>query len=129
MNLRDLKYLVAVDDTRHFGHAAERCFVSQPTLSGQIKKLEEELGVTLFERTKRSVETTHLGEAIVEQARNVLEQADALQQLAQSHQDPLLGTLRMRACPDLKSLSHAIDTATAETAISADATSVIRRAD
>ena len=101
MNLRDLKYLVALADTCHFGQAAERCFVSQPTLSGQIKKLEEELGVTLFERTKRSVETTHLGEAIVEQARNVLEQADALQQLAQSHQDPLLGPLRMGAIPTL----------------------------
>ena len=65
MNLRDLKYLAAVADTHHFGQAAEQCFVSQPTLSGQIKKLEEELGVTLFERTKRSVETTHPGEAIV----------------------------------------------------------------
>ena len=72
MNLRDLKYLVAVADTHHFGQAAERCFVSQPTLSGQIKKLEEELGVILFERTKRSVETTHLGETIVAQARHCL---------------------------------------------------------
>lgn len=101
MNLRDLKYLVTVADTRHFGQAAERCFVSQPTLSGQIKKLEEELGVTLFERTKRSVETTHLGEAIVLQARQVLEQADALRQLAQSYQDPLVGPLRMGAIPTL----------------------------
>lgn len=101
MNLRDLKYLVAVADTRHFGQAAERCFVSQPTLSGQIKKLEEELGITLFERTKRSVETTHPGEAIVAQARRVLEQAEALQQLAQSHQDPLVGPLRMGAIPTL----------------------------
>ena len=101
MNLRDLKYLVAVADTHHFGQAAERCFVSQPTLSGQIKKLEEELGVTLFERTKRSVETTHLGEAIVAQARQVLEQADALRQLAQSNQDPLVGPLRMGAIPTL----------------------------
>lgn len=101
MNLRDLKYLVAVADTHHFGHAAERCFVSQPTLSGQIKKLEEELGVTLFERTKRSVETTPLGEAIVAQAKRVLEQADALRQLAQSHQDPLVGLLRMGAIPTL----------------------------
>jgi LysR family hydrogen peroxide-inducible transcriptional activator len=101
MNLRDLKYLVAVDDTRHFGRAAERCFVSQPTLSGQIKKLEEELGLILFERTKRSVETTHPGEAIVAQARRVLEQAEALQQLAQSHQDPLVGALRMGVIPTL----------------------------
>ncbi len=101
MNLRDLKYLVAVADTHHFGQAAKRCFVSQPTLSGQIKKLEEELGVTLFERTKRSVETTHLGEAIVAQARQVLEQADALRQLAKSHQDPLVGPLRIGVIPTL----------------------------
>jgi len=101
VNLRDLKYLVAVADTHHFGQAAEQCFVSQPTLSGQIKKLEEELGVILFERTKRSVETTQPGEAIVAQAMQVLEQADALQQLAQSHQDPLRGALRMGAIPTL----------------------------
>ena len=101
MNLRDLKYLVAVADTRHFGQAAERCFVSQPTLSGQIKKLEEELGIILFERSKRSVETSHPGEAIVAQARRVLEQADALLQLAQSHQDPLVGSLRMGIIPTL----------------------------
>ena len=101
MNLRDLKYLVALADTHHFGQAAERCFVSQPTLSGQIKKLEEELGVTIFERTKRSVETTHRGDAIVAQARQVLEQADALRQLAQSYQDPLDGPLRMGVIPTL----------------------------
>jgi LysR family hydrogen peroxide-inducible transcriptional activator len=101
VNLRDLKYLVALADTRHFGHAAERCCVSQPTLSGQIKKLEAELGVTLFERTRRSVQTTPLGEAIVERAGRILEQADALQQLAQSHTDPLLGPLRMGAIPTL----------------------------
>lgn len=101
MNLRDLKYLVVLADTRHFGQAAERCFVSQPTLSGQIKKLEEELGVTLFERTRRSVETTPLGVAIVERAKRVLEQADELQQLAHSNKDPLLGPLRMGAIPTL----------------------------
>jgi len=101
MNLRDLEYLVALADTCHFGHAAERCCVSQPTLSGQIKKLEEELGVILFERTKRSVETTPVGEAIVAHARRVLEQADALRHLAQTHQDPLVGPLRMGAIPTL----------------------------
>jgi LysR family hydrogen peroxide-inducible transcriptional activator len=101
MNLRDLKYLVAVADSHHFGHAADSCFVSQPTLSGQIKKLETELGVTLFERTKRSVETTPLGEAIVGQARIVLEQAEALVQLAQANQDPLVGPLRIGAIPTL----------------------------
>ena len=101
MNLRDLEYLVALADTCHFGHAAERCCVSQPTLSGQLRKLEEELGVILFERTKRSVEITPPGEAIVVHARRVLEQADALRQLAQSYQDPLAGPLRMGAIPTL----------------------------
>jgi LysR family hydrogen peroxide-inducible transcriptional activator len=101
MNIRDLKYLVALADTQHFGQAAERCFVSQPTLSGQIKKLEEELGVIIFERTKRSVETTPLGAAIVAHARQVLEQTDALVQLAQSNQDPLVGPLRMGVIPTL----------------------------
>jgi len=101
MNLRDLKYLVELADTHHFGQAAERCFVSQPTLSGQIKKLEEELGVILFERTKRSVETTPLGESIVEHAKRVLEQVDALRQMAHSRKDPLLGPLRMGAIPTL----------------------------
>ena len=101
MNLRDLKYLVALADTRHFGQAAERSFVSQPTLSGQIKKLEEELGVVLFERTRRSVETTLQGEAIVKHAREILEQVDALQQLAHSYTDPFVGPLRMGAIPTL----------------------------
>jgi LysR family transcriptional regulator, hydrogen peroxide-inducible genes activator len=101
MNLRDLKYLVTVADTQHFGRAAKRCFISQPTLSGQIKKLEEELGLTIFERTKHSVETTHIGKAIVAQARQVLEQADALLQLAKSYQDPLVGPLRMGIIPTL----------------------------
>ncbi len=101
MNLRDLKYLVALADTHHFGQAAKQCFVSQPTLSGQIKKLEEELGVTLFERSKRSVETTPLGIAIVEQARKILEQTEALRQLAASYNDPLAGPLRMGAIPTL----------------------------
>jgi len=101
VNLKDLKYLVVLADTCHFGQAAERCFVSQPTLSGQIKKLEEELGVTLFERTNRSVQTTPLGETIVEHAKRILEQADVLRQLAQSYQDPLVGPLRMGAIPTL----------------------------
>ena len=79
MNLRDLKYIVAVAETRHFGKAAEHCFVSQPTLSGQIRKLEDELGIIIFERTNRSVEVTPAGAAILEHARLILEQADAIQ--------------------------------------------------
>ena len=101
MNLRDLKYVIAVADTRHFGKAAERCFVSQPTLSGQIKKLEEELGVTLFERTKRSVEVTPIGEEITALARRLVEQADAIEQVARAHRDPLAGPLRVGAIPTL----------------------------
>jgi len=101
MNLRDLRYLVAVADTQHFGRAAQQCFVSQPTLSGQIKKLEEELGAIFFERTRQSVHVTPVGESIVAQAKRVLEQADALHNIAQSHQDPLTGTLRMGAITTL----------------------------
>jgi len=101
MNLRDLEYFLAVADTRHFGQAAERCFVSQPTLSGQIKKLEEELGITLFERTKRSVEITPVGEMILAHARQVLEQTQTIRQLAESYQDPLVGPLRIGIFPTL----------------------------
>lgn len=101
MNLRDLQYILAVAETMHFGHAAERCFVSQPTLSGQIKKLEEELGVAIFERTNRSVNITPIGEAILSHARQMMEQADAIRHLAQAHQDPLAGPLRIGAIPTL----------------------------
>ena len=101
MNLRDLKYVVAVAETHHFGKAAERCFVSQPTLSGQIKKLEDELGITIFERTNRSVEITPVGKSIVSHAREILEQVGVIEQLAQSHQDPLAGPLRIGAIPTL----------------------------
>ena len=101
MNLRDLKYIIAVAETRHFGKAAARCFVSQPTLSGQIKKLEEELGVAIFERTNRSVEITPVGADIVAHARAMMEQADVIQQLARAHQDPLAGPLRIGAIPTL----------------------------
>jgi LysR family hydrogen peroxide-inducible transcriptional activator len=101
MNLRDLKYLIAVAETHHFGRAAERCFVSQPTLSGQIKKLEQELGVTVFERTNRSVTVTPVGEQILSHARLAMEQADAIQQLARAQRDPLAGPLRVGAIPTL----------------------------
>ena len=101
MNLKDLKYVVAVAETKHFGKAAENCFVSQPTLSGQIKKLEEDLGVAIFERTNRSVEITAIGHEIITLARSVLEQSDAIKLLAQSHQDPLVGQLKVGAIPTL----------------------------
>jgi len=101
MNLRDLKYLIAVAETRHFGRAAERCFVSQPTLSSQIKKLEEQLGVTIFERTNRSVVVTPVGMAIMEHARKSIEQAEAIEQTARLHQDPMAGPLRIGSIPTL----------------------------
>jgi LysR family hydrogen peroxide-inducible transcriptional activator len=101
MNLRDLKYILAVAETRHFGRAADRCFVSQPTLSGQIKKLEDELGVVIFERTNRSVEVTTVGQTILTHARLAVEQADAIDQIARAHQDPLAGPLRIGAIPTL----------------------------
>jgi LysR family hydrogen peroxide-inducible transcriptional activator len=101
MNLRDLKYVIAVAETSHFGKAAQRCFVSQPTLSGQIRKLEEELGVALFERTNRSVEITPVGEAIVMHARQMMDLAEAIKLLANTRQDPLAGPLRVGAIPTL----------------------------
>lgn len=101
MNLKDLKYIIAVAETHHFGKAAERCFVSQPTLSGQIKKLEDELGVVIFERTNRSVEITPIGQSIIEHARLIMEQAEVIQQLAQAHQDPFAGPLRIGVIPTL----------------------------
>jgi LysR family hydrogen peroxide-inducible transcriptional activator len=101
MNLRDLKYFIALADTRHFGQAAARTFVSQPTLSGQIRKLEAELGAALFERTTKTVALTPLGEALLPHARRAVEEADALAQLAKAHRDPLVGPLRVGAIPTL----------------------------
>jgi LysR family hydrogen peroxide-inducible transcriptional activator len=101
VNIRDLQYVIAVAETRHFGRAAERCFVSQPTLSGQIKKLEDELGVAIFERTNRSVMITPVGESILSHARQVMEQVDAIQQTALASRDPLSGPLRIGAIPTI----------------------------
>ncbi len=101
MNLRDLEYLIAVAETQNFRQAAQRCFVSQPTLSGQIKKLEDELGITLFERTNRSVEITPAGYSVLEHARLMMEQKDAIKLLAQSFQDPIAGPLNLGAIPTI----------------------------
>ena len=95
MTLTELRYIVAVARERHFGRAAEACFVSQPTLSVAIKKLEEELEVKLFERGSAEVSVTPLGEAIVRQAQSVLEQAAAIKEIAKRGQDPLSGPLRL----------------------------------
>jgi len=95
MTLTELKYIVAVARERHFGKAAEACFVSQPTLSVAIKKLEEELELKLFERNASEVAVTPLGEDIVRQAQVVLEQAAAIKEIAKRGKDPLAGPLRL----------------------------------
>jgi len=93
MTLTELKYIVAVGRERHFGKAAEACFVSQPTLSVAIKKLEEELEVKLFERSAGEVTVTPLGEQVVQQAQIVLDQAAAIKEIAKRGKDPLAGPL------------------------------------
>lgn len=95
MTLTELRYIVAVARERHFGRAAEACFVSQPTLSVAIKKLEDELQVKLFERGANEVSVTPLGEEIVRQAQSVIEQAAAIKEIAKRGQDPLAGPLRL----------------------------------
>lgn len=99
MNLRDLKYLVAVAELRHFGRAAESCHVSQPTLSTQLRKLEEFLGVTLIERNNRQVLLTPIGEKVVAQARMVLRDSDQLVKLAREARDPFGGEFRLGIIP------------------------------
>lgn len=101
MNLRDLTYLIAVAETEHFGQAAERCHVSQPTLSMQIKKLEDELGVQLFERTNKSVMVTPVGNALVQQARQVLGEINTLKQIANNAKDPFSGEFRLGIIPTM----------------------------
>ena len=95
MTLTELRYIVAVARERHFGRAAEACFVSQPTLSVAIKKLEEELDVKLFERGAGEVSVTPLGHEIVRQAQSVIEQAAAIKEIAQRGKDPISGPLRL----------------------------------
>jgi LysR family hydrogen peroxide-inducible transcriptional activator len=101
MNLRDLEYLVAVADHQHFGRAARACYVSQPTLSTQIKKLENELGVPLVERTSRQVMLTDAGARVVERARVLLREAATIHDIARRAQDPEAGTLRIGLFPTL----------------------------
>ncbi|MHC9038026.1 LysR family transcriptional regulator, partial [Cobetia marina] len=97
MTLTELRYIVTLAQERHFGRAAERCFVSQPTLSVAVKKLEEELGVALFERSKSTVQVTPLGEKIVQQAQRVLEQSSVIKELANAGKDQLSSPLRIGA--------------------------------
>ncbi len=95
MTLTELKYIVAVAREKHFGHAAEACFVAQPTLSVAIKKLEDELGVVIFERGGMEISMTPLGAQIVAQAERVLEQTAAIKEIAKQNKDPLAGPLRL----------------------------------
>ncbi len=95
MTLTELRYIVAVARERHFGHAADACFVSQPTLSVAVKKLEDELGVTLFERGSNDISMTAAGLEIVAQAQRVLEQAAAIKEMAKLRKNPLAGPLRL----------------------------------
>ena len=101
MNLRDLHYLVALAEHRHFGRAAEASFVSQPTLSTQIKKLEGELGVALVERTPRKVLLTDVGREIAQRAREVLNEVEQIRAIARRTLDPESGTLRLGIFPTL----------------------------
>ncbi len=101
MNLRDLKYLVALADHRHFGKAADASFVSQPTLSTQIRKLEDELGVALVERAPRKVMLTPVGREIVERARRIVAEVEQLGEVARRSRDPEAGTVRLGIFPTL----------------------------
>ena len=99
MNLKDLKYLVALADTGHFGKAAERTFVSQPTLSAQLKKLEEYLGVKLVERQPKNVQLTDIGKQVVIRARRMLEQGEEIIALGRTNADPLSGRIKVALIP------------------------------
>lgn len=101
MNLRDLRYLVALAEHRHFGRAAEASFVSQPTLSAQIKKLEDSLGVQLIERTTRGALLTRIGEQVAERARAALLEVQAMKDLARAEQQPESGKLLLGVFPTL----------------------------
>lgn len=112
MNLRDLKYLVALADYKHFGRAAAACFVSQPTLSTQIKKLEDELGISLVERAPRKVMLTPAGREASIRARAIVAEVDQMKEVARRSQDPEAGTLRLGIFPTLAPyiLPHVIPT-------------------
>jgi len=101
MNTRDLEYLIAVAEELHFGRAAERCHASQPALSGQLRKLEDRLGVKVFERNKRHVRLTEIGNQIVERAKAVLYHVDAMERVAAAHRDPLAGTCTLGMPPTI----------------------------
>lgn len=101
LTLRDLEYLCAVGELTHFGKAAQRCHVSQPALSAQIRKIEDTLGAQVFERSNRKVAVTAIGAELIRQARVILDEARKLHDIAQGHKEPLAGTLRLGAIATL----------------------------
>jgi len=101
MTITQLEYIIALDTYRHFALAAEHCFVTQPTLSMQIQKLEEEFGVKIFDRTKQPVIPTEIGAGIIAQARVTLREANMLKQLINDQKDALSGELRIGIIPTL----------------------------
>src|SRR6267378_7620396 len=101
MTLRELRYLIALADRAHFGRAAEDCHVSQPTLSTQIRKLEEYLGLALIERNSKSFSFTPIGQDVVEKARRIVTEVDALLSSARTPQRPLTGPLNLGVIPTL----------------------------
>ena len=101
MNLRDLEYLIALAEYKHFGKAAHACFVSQPTLSAQLGKLEAELGVKIFERNNKKVMISPLGGPIIAKARKILQETEELKLLAKLTHDPKAGQFRLATVPTL----------------------------
>ena len=101
INLKDLKYLVAIADTGHFGKAAESCFVSQPTLSAQLKKLEQTLGVQLVERQPNNVKLTEVGKQVAARGRHMLQESEEILELARASADPLTGKLKVALIPTI----------------------------
>ncbi len=101
MTISQLEYIVAVDDLRHFGLAAERCFVTQPTLSMQIQKLEEELGIKIFDRSVKPVAPTEVGNEIIRRARTILREADTIKQIISDRKNVLSGEVRIGIIPTL----------------------------
>ena len=101
MTLQELKYLVALADHGHFGRAAEACFITQSTLSTQIKKLEDFLGVTLFDRSLKRVNPTPIGREILQAARNIVEEAERIREVARHAQDPMARTIHLGVIPTL----------------------------
>jgi LysR family hydrogen peroxide-inducible transcriptional activator len=101
MNLQEMRYIVALDDTRHFGQAARACFISQPTLSSQIKKLEDYLGVALFDRSLKNVTPTAIGREIIASARLIVQESNHILELAQGSLNPMSRDVRLGVIPTL----------------------------